>query len=844
MLDNEEGKIAMKKAQKKILLEFIKTLYEAQAQIKDMINKKSITEASDLLGQCQEGAIQMGSLIEQLEGEGYATIGLLEEYCEMVYLIYQDIDSNRIKNGNKVYKRLNSQLILIENSVKKDIKQKLEAVFLPYNVSMWDSLESVWKAAYESDYCDTYVIPIPYYSRNPDGSFKEEHWEGEQYPDYVPITRYQDYSFEERNPDIIFIHNPYDDLNMVTSVHPFFYSTNLKKHTDNLIYIPYFILDEISPDDQLAVESIQHFCTLPGVLNADKVIVQSEQIRQIYVNVLTKSAGKDTRKHWENKILGIGSPKLDKVLNSDKENLQIPEDWIRIIHKPDGNRKKIVFYNNSIGALLQHDGEMLRKMKDVFEVFKDNSDSIAMLWRPHPLIRATIESMRPQLWREYKELVDNYREEGWGIYDNTPDVERAIALSDAYYGDKSSLVAMYKTTHKNMLIQNVNINKVNKYSYGGISTAVLLDGYIWGTANEFNALFKIDLETDNIELIERFPEEKDFKKTLFGDMVHIDGKLIFAPMAANNIVAYDISSRKFTLIPVDERVTANCKLYKNDYKFCKAVVQDRYIFFVGCSFPAIIKMDVDTYHITYITEWTNVLDGYISDWSDTYFRSVYISKEQDMWLPSCSCNVLMRFSPLEGSFQYYTIGKRENHYCDIEYDGKLFWLSSKNGQELISWDPSKSSIIHTVESVKGIISSKMFIKGTALYIVPWEDSEVKKIETVTGQLVGSISIEDTHSGFAELIIQDNRIILFTFDGEVVETNDLQEGKWIKHNIKYSDENIRKGLCRKSMKLGLNESRITRLYDFLQILMEETVSLNKKHEINYIGYTVFDEVSRG
>ena len=40
--------------------------------------------------------------------------------------------------------------------------------------------------------------------------------------------------------------------------------------------------------------------------------------------------------------------------------------------------------------------------------------------------------------------------------------ERAIAFSDAYYGDQSSVVELYKKTGKPIMIQNVDIlqNKV------------------------------------------------------------------------------------------------------------------------------------------------------------------------------------------------------------------------------------------------------------------------------------------------------------------------------------------------------------------------------------------------
>ena len=65
--------------------------------------------------------------------------------------------------------------------------------------------------------------------------------------------------------------------------------------------------------------------------------------------------------------------------------------------------------------------------------------------------------MRPQLWIEYDKLVRQYREEGWGIYDDTSDLDRAIALSDAYYGDGSSVVQLCQEKGIPVLIQNVDV---------------------------------------------------------------------------------------------------------------------------------------------------------------------------------------------------------------------------------------------------------------------------------------------------------------------------------------------------------------------------------------------------
>ena len=56
---------------------------------------------------------------------------------------------------------------------------------------------------------------------------------------------------------------------------------------------------------------------------------------------------------------------------------------------------------------------------------------------------------------EYEKIKKIYQEENWGIYDDSPDVDRAIVLSDAYYGDKSSVVELYMKTGKPIMMQNV-----------------------------------------------------------------------------------------------------------------------------------------------------------------------------------------------------------------------------------------------------------------------------------------------------------------------------------------------------------------------------------------------------
>ncbi|MBR3601194.1 MAG: hypothetical protein IKL49_02585 [Lachnospiraceae bacterium] len=461
----------MRKKQKQEILEFVASLQEAHKKIKEILEQGNVTEGQNMLCDCQECAIELGNIIETFEGEGAVTVSYIEKYCELLYHYYEKLNTTtktELLSNKKISKKLidtlNKQLSNMENSIKNDIKTKKEIVFFPYKASMWDSLESVYLAAKEDENCDAYCVPIPYYDKNPDGSLGKMHYEGREYPENIEVIDWRTYDVKERKPDVVYIHNPYDNCNIVTSVHPDYYAEKLKQYTDKLVYIPYFVLQEIEPDNQEAIDNIQHFIWTPGVIYSDQVIVQSEKMRQIYINEYLKAAKKNgwigvrlDRASLEKKILGTGSPKLEKAKNSKKEDYELPEEWIRIIQKPDGSWKKIVLYNTGVSALLGYGEEWVDKIENTLKVFQEEQDKIVLLWRPHPLIENTMKTMRPETLKKYRKIKERYVQEGWGIYDESTDMNRAVAISDAYYGDGSSMVELYRSQEKPVMIQNPKI---------------------------------------------------------------------------------------------------------------------------------------------------------------------------------------------------------------------------------------------------------------------------------------------------------------------------------------------------------------------------------------------------
>jgi hypothetical protein len=446
----------MRKYIKNKITEILSTIVEANNILTDMIINDDTDNSNILLTDIQSTIIEIGNEIEKSEKDCQQLIGNMEEFCELLYKCsIATMKKDRLHLCHAITENFN----IIREQIQA-LPVVYDLVFLPYKASMWDSFESIWLAAKDNPNCNCHVMPIPYYDKKPDGSFGEIHYEGDLFPDYVPITDYRKYDLEQNHPDVIFIHNPYDQYNYATSVHPDFYSRELKKHTDLLVYIPYFVCEE-NTKEELLVNM--------GVLTADKVIVESEKVKEQYIgafinsilenqkiNVNNKIASNseyinNIRKMAESKFVALGSPKYDKVISSKKEDFTIPKEWADLI----GSRK-VVLYNTSISAFLNNKDRYLKKIRSVFEHFKNRKD-VVLWWRPHPLMKATVDAMAPELSREYVSVVSEYRKENFGIYDDTADLHRAIAYSDAYYGDGGSLLAMYRVTGKPVMLQNINI---------------------------------------------------------------------------------------------------------------------------------------------------------------------------------------------------------------------------------------------------------------------------------------------------------------------------------------------------------------------------------------------------
>lgn len=501
-----------KEAKKQILhtfslVEKIRKILETARE--EMIPNK-MDEFSDLLEQYQGAVIQVGTSVENTtkEEERGGIIRKLEEYCEDIYQL-----TNAVEDAGK-YRSAMIHLREKHREIASDIeriKTKPLALFIPYKFSMWDCMESVYLAASEDEEWDALLLPIPYKECSESG---EEQWiyEGPAYYKGLNAVDFREANYAELKPDVVYIHNPYDDMNRVTSVAPEYYSSSLKEHCGKIVYLPYFFTNSEFPGIHR---------DLPTYENFDYIVVASEKAQ----NQLAEYIGKE-------KVLALGSPKTDCMLRI-QDNYELPEIWRNRIRG-----RKVVMYNVSLNSVLQNGFQTILKMNYVFDYFKTNQD-VVLWWRPHPLLKSTLKTMKPELLGAYEAMERKFILEKIGIYDMDTDSNRAIAATDAFIGDYSSMCGLYGMLGKPIfLMDTVSMSEPTELDRRRVNLIypvcleagrVEKDGKLFCYAGGYRALCLLDPNDFSLELVYQF-EDEYYKLQAFHETDPDKAEIYFFPV--------------------------------------------------------------------------------------------------------------------------------------------------------------------------------------------------------------------------------------------------------------------------------------------------------------------------
>lgn len=433
---------------KSLIKECMSQIEKMQEECMYFIDKYKQAETMEMLADMQQLSIDLGNLLEHYRGEGLRTIRCIEEYCERIFHMYESVS-----NGNfdlSMLKEMKSVFLDVRQSLKNEILEKKEVVFIVSQQSKWKYVSKLYQYYKEQSEYDVYVIPVPYYYKKYDGSFYKMENEKELFAKKVSIENYDSYDFSLRFPEKIIIQSPFDSFNSTISIHPFFYSDNIKKYTDELVYIPDFEMDDFDENYYCEYANMQYYCLMPGVVNADMVLLSSKQLRDVYVKKLQEFAGEETKLLWETKIKLIDDiyPQLKQTTEQEKSNISVCGNI---------NEKRTILYFTGISNWIQYGSKTADKIGRTLDVFESYKDKIYVWWKIHPMTEEVMCKCAQDCYGDYIRMKEEFINRGIGKLVEEEEEEELVARCDGYYGDADSLARRFIRAKKPVMIEDVNL---------------------------------------------------------------------------------------------------------------------------------------------------------------------------------------------------------------------------------------------------------------------------------------------------------------------------------------------------------------------------------------------------
>ncbi len=723
----------MKFIHKERILQILGTLYRANSYFCNLGNLEKLTE---LCAVCQETALGIGNNIESTEENPETVISHLEEYCELIYQLSLMYGKRSMMKGQ--IRKIENILRLIKSDINEGFEcQVSEVVFLPYKASMWDCFQSIYDACKKDSRFQAYVVPIPYYNFDKNRNIVSESYEGEVIAQFVEITDYRTFNLADRKPDIIFIHNPYDAYNRVTQLKETYFSSELVKYTDHLVYIPYYVSKKYTKDSMTV---------LPGVKNSWKTIVQSEDLKQQYIKNGIR----------QEQVEALGSPKFDMVLKAQKEYTGVPTEWSVL------SGKKVYFYNTHLDGLMNHVDLFLDKVQGIIECIGRHPNT-ALLWRPHPLSLETLQTFHPEAYSRYVELIEKFKRDGNGVYDDTPSLERTIAVSDAYIGEEQSSVSqLYEITGKPMYYIEYDSFKIfQKERQARCLCAEKYGDKIYMYSWEYNCIFIYDEENRTISCRKGNTKLGAYERVTYTRSALYKEFIYFIPSYAGSVIKFNTLTEELQYIGMgtDKAEYTNMETLGKEFH---PVIYQGILYMMPIYYSSKIPcLVLDEDKIVLIDSCYEQQIGTLGNGGDLPIFYGNTLVEDCIWRVCRLGPYMQKYDISNQRFEYIQInGIEEKAVRAAVFDGKYFWMLMQEGNRLLQWDCVTNKILEeiTITEVpcnpgEACFAGIYYYNGS-LWILPLKGAKIVRVDVLSKE---------------KTIIDCNNIEGFCLDSEYRQT---------------------------------------------------------------------------
>lgn len=465
-----------------IARQYVSVLDEMMEACTAQMQEQQYGDVLSVLPELQQLVVDFGTLLEEVRGEEnlcvQKVVAKIQDYCDALYALYEQLnirlqEPDTLEIGQQPadvsdadatvcasYKAFACSYTKMKAEIQQFCIARRSVLFICTGMREWHAYEHLCDEEWQKADTDVYIACVPTVFKDIYG-----HAEYGQSTEDVNTMRIQDHiqnlygefadniqfmPWQKVNPALlapgtIYIQDPYDGENPCLTIPPIYYAGNLRKYTKNLIYVPAYKVKEFRAEDTTDRYNMKHYVTAPALMYADQIYVQSENMRQRYLECLVEFSGEAYRAIWERKI-----SVSEFVFQSEAGK---------------GTSQKTILYCIGETELANLGKRALAHVESRLQIFADNHENlqVQICFYPPRLSDWEVDLQRV---KTLTEMLRTYAETNktWCTLEKPQEQEDLAAYrerlamnGDAYYGSPSPYVHAFTLHEKPVMLASTEI---------------------------------------------------------------------------------------------------------------------------------------------------------------------------------------------------------------------------------------------------------------------------------------------------------------------------------------------------------------------------------------------------
>lgn len=304
-----------------------------------------------------------------------------------------------------------------------------------------------------------------------------------------------------------------------------------------------------------------------------------------------------------------------------------------------------------------------------------------------------------------------------------------------------------------------------------------------------NAICRVDLRQKRAGIETWLDDESILLGSLFFSVILSDDWLILLPGRSEQVVIYDRKKKTLKRFDICEPKIATNEVYRREDKFYGGFVRNNNVYILASTYPAILKINIDTGETKYITDWIEgIRDRIPKEDNRCYFANGVVLDDPYVYIPgSVSGTIVGLDCNTDKTHVFQCHGVMKMVHGLIMYKEEMWVLATTDQRSsLIRWSPERgllNEIVIDNDSSEDIYwwnpleidgSIYLFRSSGAVYKVDMQEEKVAACMEIT-KAVGGFPKMNSKYMFRLIGVYKKNIIFLNGDtGEWFEYNTVSQ----------------------------------------------------------------------